>query len=219
MWKSSIIKITLYIGVFTLGYFAGQSHKDDSAIAPRAQIVQAPATPSCPADNTADAKATDPSLANANTVSTPAKPDQNPPAAPREINLSDFDNPDEQIQLSLNASPETFTQSNEQLTEDQDMLAPLYQLEGEQQLAYVQKLVESQEDSAIVALNDLILNDGTPLQDAAINGLISLLEMRTGHFDVIAANLAQNAVFLNEKQLQKLHDATQPPTPPEDAGL
>ena len=62
-----------------------------------------------------------------------------------------------------------------------------------------------------MALNDLILNDNPPVQKGDIDGLLSLLEMQTGHFALIAENMEQNAVFLNGEQLERFNRARQQP--------
>lgn len=211
MWKSSLIKMAICTGAFAFGYVAGQLNTPKIPIAPVMHLTQDPVIANCPAAGFGAPEIADPlpEIENVLEIPVAALQETNPQPPVQEINLSDFDNPDEQIKLVLTADAETFTQDNEKIIENTDPLEPMFQLPEDQQLAYVHKLVASQEDSAIVALNDLILNDGTPIQEAAINGLISLLEMRTGHFAMIAENLTQNAVFLNDKQLQKLQEITQ----------
>lgn len=214
MLKYSAIKVAIYIGVFVLGYTVSHLNRDPNFSEAGAYQRQNPqahnnliasypvAKPTCP-----EAQAQPATAPPADSMIRPEK--EIPPTAPSEITISDFDNPDEQISATLMEQPDAFTQANEQRVEDPDPLEPIFQLTQEQQLVYIQRLVESQEDAAIVALNDLILNDNPPIQQAAIDGLISLLEMRTGHFAMIAENLGQNSVFLNEEQLQKLEKATQ----------
>lgn len=213
MLKHSAIKAAIYIGVFVLGYTVSHLNRDPIFSEAGAYQRQNPQAHnnlivSCPA---AKSTCLEPQvqLSSAPPIDAVIPEKKIPEIVPSEITISDFDNPDEQISLTLMEQPDAFTQANEQLVEDPDPLEPIFQLTQEQQLVYIQKLVESQEDAAIVALNDLILNDNPPIQQAAIDGLISLLEMRTGHFAMIAENLGQNSVFLNEEQLQKLEKATQ----------
>jgi|GEM_PF-3295902 hypothetical protein len=218
MWKSATIKTILFAGAFVFGFVAGQWHHHHGiAPAPVTGLALEPAPVTCPASESApiisviDSSALNAATANSPTIeiagATIIEPDS--PSTATEITLSDFDNPDEQIKLTLTANAESFSQNSEQLVEDQDPLEPLLQLPQAEQLAYVQKLVESQEDAAVIALNDLILTDDAALQNAAIDGLISLLEMRTGHFEMIAENLQHNAVFLNDAQRQKVQQITQ----------
>lgn len=218
MWKSATIKTILFAGAFVFGFVAGQWHHHHGiAPAPVTGLALEPAPVTCAASESVPIiSAIDSSALNAATANSPtteiagatiSEPDS--PSTATEITLSDFDNPDEQIKLTLTANAESFSQNSEQLVEDQDPLEPLLQLPQAEQLAYVQELVESQEDAAVIALNDLILTDDAALQNAAIDGLISLLEMRTGHFEMIAENLQRNAVFLNDAQRQKVQQITQ----------
>jgi len=214
MWKSATIKTILFAGAFVFGFVAGQWHFTDKSPVPAEGLAQVPVPITCPEDlsppvnsaviNSSELNYSPP---NSSAVAEASEPDS--PGATTEIILSDFDNPDEQIKLTLTANTESFSQNSEQLAEDQDPLEPLLQLPQAEQLAYVQELVESQEDAAVIALNDLILTDDAALQNAAIDGLISLLEMRTGHFEMIAENLQRNAVFLNDAQRQKVQQITQ----------
>lgn len=219
MWKSATIKTILFAGAFVFGFVAGQWHHHHS-VAPVSDpgLALEPAPVTCPAveSSPVNSAAINSSALNASPANSPAaeiaaaatnEPDSS--STTTEITLSDFDNPDEQIKLTLTANIDRFSQNSEQLLEDQDPLEPLMQLPQAEQLAYVQKLVESQEDAAVIALNDLILTDNAALQNAAIDGLISLLEMRTGHFEVIAESLQHNAVFLSEAQIQKVQQITQ----------
>lgn len=218
MWKSATIKTILFAGAFVFGFVAGQWHHQlGIAPAPITGLALEPVPVTCPANESVPIiSAIDSSALNAATANSPtteiagaaiSEPDS--PSTATDITLSDFDNPDEQIKLTLTANAESFSQNSEQLVEDQDPLEPLLQLPQAEQLAYVQKLVESQEDAAVIALNDLILTDDVALQNAAIDGLISLLEMRTGHFELIAESLQHNAVFLSDAQLQKVQKITQ----------
>lgn len=212
MLKYSAIKAAIYIGVFVLGYTVSYLNSDPFFSDAGAYQRHKPQThnnliASCPV---AKSTCPEPQVQLSPPPMDAAISEKEIPETVRsEITISDFDNPDEQISVTLMEQPNAFTQANEQWVEDPDPLEPIFQLTQEQQLVYIQKLVESQEDAAIVALNDLILNDNPPIQQAAIDGLISLLEMRTGHFAMIAENLGQNSVFLNEAQLQKLEKATQ----------
>jgi hypothetical protein len=219
MWKSATIKTILFAGAFVFGFVAGQWHHHHGiAPAPVTGLALEPAPVTCPVvesspvnSATINSSALNASPANSPTTeiaaATISEPDS--PSTATEITLSDFDNPDEQIKLTLTADAESFSQTSEQLVEDQDPLEPLLQLPQAEQLAYVQKLVESQEDAAVIALNDLMLTDDATLQNAAIDGLIALLEMRTGHFELIAENLQHNAVFLTNEQRQKVQKITQ----------
>jgi hypothetical protein len=226
MLKFSMFKAAIYIGIFAFGYAVGHLGRDRLLVSPNIQQIQIPqmhntlsapcpaANKICPADPKILALSPASSDSPPETISAADPNEGKSPLTPQEITITDFDSPDEQIRLVLTEESNAFTQINEQLVEDADPLDPIFHLTEDQQLVHIQKLVESQEDSAIVALNDLILNDNPPIQHAAIDGLISLLEMRTGHFAVIAENLEQNAVFLNEEQLQKLEKITQTATAP-----
>src|SRR5687768_8510520 len=189
MQKFSVIKPVIYIGVFILGYTTGQFNEQQIFANPNAHQEQGAQSHKNLIANCPVAKSTcpEPKIQDLPTqMDSVLRPEKEiPETVPTEITLSDFDNPDEQISLTLMEQPNTFTQTNEQLIEDPDPLESILQLPQEQQLVYIHKLVESQEDSAVVALNDLILNDNPPIQHAAIDGLISLLEMRTGHFAMI----------------------------------
>lgn len=208
MLKTSFIRALIYAGVFACGYTAAHFNSDHISGNPDTPSIQSPLMQNAQAATCPVASPPQPETAS-------AAPAETPPlhfnealqhTAAQQV-ITDFDNPDEQLKLTLTDAPTAFTQANEQLVEDPDPLAPLFSMPEDQQLVYIQKLVASQEDAAVAALNDLILNDHPPVQNAAIDGLLSLLEMRTGHFAVIAANLEQNAVFLNGEQLQRLHAA------------
>lgn len=222
---SPVFKVAAYVGIFAFGYAAGHLNNPQYSVIPKTQeskILQTPnataekplAAVNCPADSQPPTQAgfKGKSVAAEVPASSPDNRREHPAALA--VSISDFDNPDEQIRQVLTEASHAFTQTNEQLVEDPDPLDPIFRLTEDQQLAYVQKLVESQEDSAIVALNDLILNDNPPIQHAAIDGLIALLEMRTGHFAMIAENLEQNAVFLDGEQLRRLEKITQAATAP-----
>jgi len=127
-----------------------------------------------------------------------------------DIQIGDYNNPDEQLRGSLIENPAQFQQSGEQPGEEPDLLDAMRQLPEEEQLVYIEELTKLQDDAAVSALNELITDYNPSLQNAAIEGLISLLEMRTGHFDMIAQMLEQNAVYLSDAQLEKLHKLTRP---------
>jgi hypothetical protein len=76
-------------------------------------------------------------------------------------------------------------------------------------LAYIEELPESQDDAAVHALNGLVTHHDTTLKNAAIEGLLSQLEFRTGHFDSIVQSLKQNLAYLSDEQVQKFYTLTQ----------
>lgn len=208
MWKHSISKAGLYISAFAFGYAAGHfNHRQPVNIEVEPTVHAAPAA-TCPTRDMPTAPSTAPEVLSSEKVMVDSAKNQSPTFA-TEIDLTDFDNPDEQIQSVLTADLYAFGQAGERLVENPDPLEPMFDLPPEQQLDYVKILVDSQEDSAIAALNDLILNDDTAIQNAAIEGMLNLLEMRTGHDETIAQHLAQNSVFLSEEQLNKLEKITQ----------
>ncbi len=129
-----------------------------------------------------------------------------------EITITDVNNPDDQLKAALIADPYQFQQSNQQPKEDQRLLDKLPQLTEEEQLAYIKELSESQEDVAVSALNELVLHYDPVLKNAAIEGLFSLMEMRTGHFDSIVNSLNNNLAYLNEEQIQLFKKLSQPDT-------
>lgn len=129
-----------------------------------------------------------------------------------EITITDVNNPDDQLKAALIADPYQFQQSNQQPKEDQRLLDILPQLTEEEQLAYIKELSESQEDVAVSALNELVLHYDPVLKNAAIEGLFSLMEMRTGHFDSIVNSLNNNLAYLNEEQIQLFKKLSQPDT-------
>jgi hypothetical protein len=132
--------------------------------------------------------------------------------SPAEITITDINNPDDQLKAALIADPYQFQQANQQPHEDQRLLDRLPQLTEDEQLAYIKELSESQEDDAVSALNELVLHYDPILKNAAIEGLFSLLEMRTGHFDSIVNSLKNNLAYLNEEQLQVFNRLSQPDT-------
>ncbi len=121
----------------------------------------------------------------------------------------DYDNPDEQVRQLLVEDDYKYQQVNEQLDNQPDLLEPLYQLNGKQQQEYIEALVASEEDAAVVALNELIVDPDPKLQHAAIEGLLAKLEMHTGHFSMISQMLEQNVVFLNDDQRVRLGEISQ----------
>ncbi len=129
-----------------------------------------------------------------------------------EITITDVNNPDDQLKAALIADPYQFQQSNQQPKEDQRLLDKLPQFTEEEQLAYIKELSESQEDVAVSALNELVLHYDPVIKNAAIEGLFSLLEMRTGHFDSIVNSLNSNLAYLNEEQIQLFNKLSQPDT-------
>jgi hypothetical protein len=212
MLKQSISKAVMYISAFVLGYAAGHFNLNASSKNAESPIAKTAPSALCPTTSTPPAPTLPPPPTPEITTRASVIVDsgeENLPAALLEVALSDFDDPDEQIQAVLTAESAAFSQASEQLAENTDPLDALLELPPEHQLDYVKTLVESQEDSAIVALNNLILNDNSEIQNAAIEGMLSLLEMRTGHYEMIAQNLEQNSVFLNDEQLAKLESITQ----------
>jgi hypothetical protein len=207
MLKTSFIRALSYAGVFAFGYTAADLNIDHISIEPETPSITHLQMQNAQGTNCPIAVPIQPET----TAETPAEVSTHFSEAPQQSaaqeTLEDFDNPDEQIKLALTEDPVAFTQANERPVQDPDPLEPLFRLPEDQQLAYIQKLVESQEDAAVVALNDLILNDNPPVQKAAIDGLLSLLEMRTGHFALIAENIEQNSVFLNGDQLERFNKA------------
>jgi hypothetical protein len=123
--------------------------------------------------------------------------------------VSDYVDPDTQIAQSLTEDPYLYEQGNEVSGAEQNLLEPMHQLPEEEKLEYVKELVELHEDQSIQALTELISHYNPKLQTAAIEGLINLLEMQTGHFDTIAKSLEDNHVYLSDDQLSKFRSLTQ----------
>jgi hypothetical protein len=123
--------------------------------------------------------------------------------------ITDYEDPDEEISKSLVENTNQFQQINELVSEEENLLEPIDQLSEDEQLAYIKKLTERQEDSAVNALAELIAHHNPVVQSGAIEGLLSLLKMRTGHFNTIAQSLEQNSVFLTYEQLGRLQELTQ----------
>lgn len=123
--------------------------------------------------------------------------------------ISDYESPDEQIQSVLAAQPNTFAQAVEQPEYAPDYLDSVDGLTEQQQLEQIEEMAQSQDDAAIHALNYLLLNSNPSVQTAAIDALISILEERTGHFELIAEHLQQNVVFLDEGQTVQLKILTE----------
>ena len=210
MWKHAISKAGLYIGAFAFGYVGGHFNHRPPADIEIAPIVNAAPVGQGPTMNSPEfPKIIPPPALKMSRHESVVNAEEEPLSRADfetevEVGLTDFDNPDEQIQSILTADLSAFSQEGEQFIENADPLETMYNLPSEHQLDYVKRLVNSQEDAAIVALNDLILHDNTAIQNAAIEGMLDLLEMRTGHYEVIEQNLEQNSFFLNEKQLDKL---------------
>jgi hypothetical protein len=95
------------------------------------------------------------------------------------------------------------------LKEDQNLLDALPLLTEEERLAYIEELSESQNDAAVHALNGLVTHHDITLKNAAIDGLLLLLEFRTGHFDSIVQSLDQNHAYLSDEQAQKFYTLIQ----------
>lgn len=210
MMKNSLGKASVYIAAFAFGYAAGHFNHTQPATADLSPIVYKALDSACPTINSQLTQATPTPELN---IHSDEKPIANaaegpPPKTDTDIELTDYENPDEQIQAVLTAEQNSFSAESEQLVENVDLLEAMYQLAPEHQLDFVKRLVNSQEDSAIVALNDLILHDNSAIQNAAIESMLNLLEMRTGHYEMIAQNLEQNSVFLSEEQLDKLQEIT-----------
>ncbi|OZG71746.1 hypothetical protein BTA51_19085 [Hahella sp. CCB-MM4] len=129
--------------------------------------------------------------------------------APHTTPAIESEDPDEQVRQLLVEDDYNFQQVNEQIGNEQDLLEPLYQLEAKQQQEYIEGLVVSEEDAAVLALNELIVDPDPKLQKAAIDGLLAKLEMRTGHYSLISQMLEKNVVFLNDDQREKLGEITQ----------
>jgi hypothetical protein len=126
------------------------------------------------------------------------------------IMVTDYQSPDEQIRQSLTWDSYQFQEASDRLNDEQNALDTLYQLSEEEQLEYVNKLVDSQEDAAVNTLEGLVAYYDPTLRDIAINGLLSILASHTGHFDMIVENLDRNSALLNQAQLKKFHELTHP---------
>jgi hypothetical protein len=61
----------------------------------------------------------------------------------------------------------------------------------------------------IQTLSELVSNYNPTLQDAAIEELLSLLEIHTGHFDMIVRSLERDQEYLSIEQLQRFKQLTQ----------
>lgn len=123
--------------------------------------------------------------------------------------ISDYDNPDDQIHSVLSAQPKIYHQSLENPDFRPDFLDQFYELPENEQLEYIKDLAQSHDDTAIDALNHLILDPDAAVQKAAIDELIRLLEDRTGHFEVIAEHLKQHVFFLDANQTVQLEFITE----------
>lgn len=134
---------------------------------------------------------------------------ENAETAQINVQLNDYQSPDVQLRASLIENPSQYQQANEQLNEERDLLESMTQLPEDEQLAYIDELIELQDDESVNALNKLILSSNPALQNAAIDGLITLMEMRTGHFDMIVQSMKQNYVYMSDVQLEKFSKLTE----------
>jgi hypothetical protein len=125
-----------------------------------------------------------------------------------DLTLSDYQDPEQQIFQSLNEDTNQHLQSNEISGEEIDFLEPMQELTEEEQIEYIKELTELHEDQGVEALIALIKHYNPEIKNTAIDGLISLLEIQTGHFDMIAKSLEAHDVFLNDVQLRRFQNST-----------
>jgi hypothetical protein len=121
------------------------------------------------------------------------------------IAITDSNDLELQLKNSLAENTHETQQLNQNLSANSYKITKINQLSKEEQLSYVKELSHSQEDSAIKALCELVLNYEPNIKNAAINELFSLLESHTGHFDIIMNSLQGNQGYLNTEQLDTLN--------------
>jgi hypothetical protein len=121
------------------------------------------------------------------------------------IAITDSNDLELQLKNSLAENTHETQQLDQNLSENSYKITKINQLSKEEQLSYVKELSHSQEDSAIKALCELVLNYEPNIKNAAINELFSLLESHTGHFDIIMNSLQGNQGYLNTEQLDTLN--------------
>lgn len=121
--------------------------------------------------------------------------------------LSDQSDIDERLRATLVADTNNATQANEISDTGTDLIDPLYSMDAESQLSYIENLQDTHEDAAITALADLIIYDDAAVREAAIDGLLAVLKQDTGHYAFIRESLEQNAAFLNDSQLAAMQSS------------
>ncbi|MEJ2422855.1 MAG: hypothetical protein P8101_00125 [Candidatus Thiodiazotropha sp.] len=121
------------------------------------------------------------------------------------IAITDSNDLELQLKNSLAENTHETQQLDQNLSANSYKITKINQLSKEEQLSYVKELSHSQEDSAIKALCELVLNYEPNIKNAAINELFSLLESHTGHFDIIMNSLQGNQGYLNTEQLDILN--------------
>ena len=118
---------------------------------------------------------------------------------------------DSQIQSELQLDETSLAQASEIIMLDDDWVEPLYSMTKQEQKKAIEQFIVSNDDNAVRALADLILSDEQFLQQKAIDGLITILEQRTGHYDQISEILSQNEAFLSDNQLNLVKNLTAMP--------
>jgi hypothetical protein len=121
------------------------------------------------------------------------------------VALTDYNDPELQLKNSLTENTLETQQLDQKISENPYKTDKINQLSKEEQLSFVKELSHSQEDSAIKALCELVLNYEPNIKNAAIKELFSLLESHTGHFDLIMNNLQGNQGLLSTEQLDTLN--------------
>jgi hypothetical protein len=121
------------------------------------------------------------------------------------VALTDYNDPELQLKNSLTENTLETQQLDQKISENPYKTDKINQLSKEEQLSFVKELSHSQEDSAIKALCELVLNYEPNIKNAAIKELFSLLESHTGHFDLIMNSLQGNQGLLSTEQLDTLN--------------
>jgi len=115
---------------------------------------------------------------------------------------------EEGIQAGLSADESVVVQESERLPDVEsgsESTERIRVLTEDKQLKYVKALAENQDDASIVELKELITFDNETVRHAAVDSLIKIMDQETGHYDAVEAALADNAVFLDGRQMAKFN--------------
>lgn len=113
------------------------------------------------------------------------------------------EDPEAQLRSSLSVDVFAIAQATDDVSNNSNFLAEVSIMSAEQRKVYIQNLVNTNDDAAVVALNDLVVSQDEETRQAALDGLLTLMEYKTGHYALVVEMLEANSVFLNEDQLKK----------------
>lgn len=114
------------------------------------------------------------------------------------------------LQETLSAQTHEYAQDNEMLpdenwTQEQE----LHSLVESDHSAFIEDLIKSNEDASIETMASLISHQNREVQQAAIEGLITVLDDDTGHSQRILELLDTNAAYLDQNQMAAIEQAQQ----------